>query len=239
MIPNVLAKLGADVLSVNPYASTRQALSFDRFEHAARVAELVRASGAQLGAVIDSDGEHLTLVADDGHVLSDTEGLMAVLRLVLAQELGNSPTVVLPVAIGREVEAMCADAGAVLLWSKLSTAHVMEVATLVQALALLAGTGTRLSAVVAELPKVRIVHETVATPWDQKGLVMRTILEYSAGRDVVLVDGVKVLYDDGWALVLPDPDEPITDLWAEGPSDSEARSRAEEYARRIRSLVRS
>ncbi|MGI8753134.1 MAG: sugar phosphate nucleotidyltransferase [Acidimicrobiales bacterium] len=267
VMPNVLAKLGADVLSVNPYASTRQALSFDRFEHAARVAELVRASGAQLGAVIDSDGEHLTLVDDDGHVLSDTEGLMAVLRLVLAQELGNSPTVVLPVAIGREVEAMCADAGAVLLWSKLSTAHVMEVAsdpgvdfaasgeggyifpsflpafdavaTLVQALALLAGTGTRLSAVVAELPKVRIVHGTVATPWDQKGLVMRTILEHSAGRDVVLVDGVKVLYDDGWALVLPDPDEPITHLWAEAPSDSEARSRAEEYARRIRSLVRS
>ncbi|MDQ6783485.1 MAG: sugar phosphate nucleotidyltransferase [Actinomycetota bacterium] len=270
VMPNVLAKLGADVLSVNPYASTRQALSFDRFEHAGRVAELVRASGAQLGAVIDSDGEHLTLVDNDGHVLSDTEGLMTLLHLVLARaakEGGNPPTVVLPVAVGRAAEAMCRVAGATLVWSKLSNAHVMEVAsepgvdfaasreggyifpsflpafdavaTLVQALSLLAETGTRLSAVVAGLAKVPIVHETVVTPWDHKGLVMRTILEHSADHDVVLVDGVKILYDDGWALVLPDPEEPITHVWAEGATDTEARARAQEYARRIRNLVRS
>lgn len=271
VMPNVLAKLGADVLSVNPYASTRQALSFDRFEHARRVAELVRASGAQLGAVIDSDGEHLTLVDDDGHVLSDTESLMAILRLVLArssnQDQGNSPAVALPVAVGREVEVMCSDAAATLVWTKVSNAHVMEVAsergvdfaasgeggyifgsflpafdavaTLVQALSLLAGTGTRLSAVVAGLPRAHIARETVVTPWDHKGLVMRTILEHSADHEVVLVDGVKVLYDDGWALVRPDPDEPTTHVWAEGATDGEARARAQEYARRIRNLVRS
>ncbi|MDQ2727796.1 MAG: hypothetical protein M3Y91_08040 [Actinomycetota bacterium] len=111
------------------------------------------------------------------------------------------------------------------------------VATLVQTLALLAG--TRLSALVASLPKVRIVHETAVTPWDHKGVIMRTILEYSAGHDVVLVDGVEVLYDDGWALVLPDPDEPITHVWAEAATDGDARSRAQEYARQIRTLVRA
>src|ERR1700728_363133 len=64
VMPNVLSKLGAEVLSVNPYASTRQSLTFDRWEHAAGVSGLVRASGAQLGAVIDSDGEHITFVDD-------------------------------------------------------------------------------------------------------------------------------------------------------------------------------
>jgi len=39
------------------------------------------------------------------------------------------------------------------------------------------------------------------------------------------VDGVKVLHDDGWALVLPDPDEPVTHVWAEGPTDGAARAR--------------
>lgn len=68
---------------------------------------------------------------------------------------------------------------------------------------------------------------------------MRTILEHSADHEVVLVDGVKVLYDDGWALVRPDPDEPTTHVWAEGATDGEARARAQEYARRIRNLVRS
>ena len=79
VMPNVLAKLGADVLAVNPYASTAGVMGFDRTTHAEQVAGLVRASGAHLGAVIDPDGEHLTLIDDEGHVLTDTEALLALL----------------------------------------------------------------------------------------------------------------------------------------------------------------
>ena len=43
---------------------------------------------------------------------------------------------------------------------------------------------------------------------------------------------VKIVHEDGWALILPDPDEPVTHVWAEGPSDVEARHLAQEYARR-------
>ena len=67
------------------------------------------------------------------------------------------------------------------------------------------------------MPPVRIAHQAVHTPWDQKGMLMRTLMERSQGRELVLVDGVKVLEDDGWALVLPDPEEPLTHVWAEAP----------------------
>ena len=52
---------------------------------------------------------------------------------------------------------------------------------------------------------------------------MRTLMERSQGRDLVLVDGVKVLEDDGWALVLPDPEEPLTHVWAEAPERGPGR----------------
>jgi mannose-1-phosphate guanylyltransferase/phosphomannomutase len=270
VMPNVLSKLGAEVLSVNPYASTRQSLTFDRWEHAAKVSELVRASGAHLGAVIDTDGEFITLVDNNGHILTDDEGLMALLYLVLAdadRRGGPPPTVALPVSVGRAVEAMCDDAGATLLWTKLSTPHLMEVAsgpgvrfaasqeggyifpsflpaydavaTLVETLALLASSGTRLSQVVGRLPSVRVAHEAVMTPWEKKGLVMRMVMEWAKDKDLLLVDGVKVLHDDGWALVFPDPEEPLTHVWAEAGTDADARARAQEYARRIRNLLRS
>ena len=38
------------------------------------------------------------------------------------------------------------------------------------------------------LPKVHLTHETVITPWEQKGLVMRSLVEMG-GRDVVLTVG--------------------------------------------------
>ncbi len=270
VMPNVLSKLGAEVLSVNPYASTRQSLTFDRWEHAAQVSQLVRASGAHLGAVIDTDGEYITFVDDTGHVLSDNEGLMTLLRLVLTdaeRRGGTPPTVALPVSVGVQVEDMCEDAGAALVWTKLSTPHLMEVAsrpgvrfaasqeggyifpaflpaydavaTLVEALALLASTGGRLSEIVAGLPPVHVAHEVVVTPWEKKGLVMRTVMEWAKDRELVLIDGVKTLYPDGWTLVLPDPEEPLTHVWAESKTDAEARARAQEFARRVRNLLRS
>ena len=104
---------------------------------------------------------------------------------------------------------------------------------------LLAQRDVRLSEVVAELPRPHLVHETVVTPWEQKGTVMRTLVEQSKDREVVLVDGVKVLHDDGWALALPDPEEPVTHVWAEADSDAAARRLAEEYARRIRQMIPS
>jgi mannose-1-phosphate guanylyltransferase/phosphomannomutase len=234
------------------------------------VSSLVKASGAHVGAVIDTDGEYITLVDDSGFVLTDDQGMSALLRLVLADAVekgAGPPTVALPVSVGRGVEAMCADAGAELLWTKLSTPHLMEVAsgpgvrfaasqeggyifpsflpaydavaTLVETLGLLASTRSRLSRVVATLPAARMAHEAVVTPWEKKGLVMRMVMEWAKDRETVLVDGVKVLHDDGWGLVFPDPEEALTHIWAEADSDADARARAQEYARRIRNLLRS
>jgi mannose-1-phosphate guanylyltransferase/phosphomannomutase len=67
---------------------------------------------------------------------------------------------------------------------------------------------------------------------------MRSLVELTKDREIELVDGVKVLHDDAWALALPDPEDPITHVWAEGPSDAEARRLTQEYARRIRQLLR-
>jgi mannose-1-phosphate guanylyltransferase/phosphomannomutase len=111
-------------------------------------------------------------------------------------------------------------------------------ATFVKVLDLLAKQRVHLSDVVADLPRTHVVHEQVVTPWDHKGAVMRTLMEQSKDREVVLVDGVKVIHDDGWALALPDPEEPITHIWSEGASGDAARRLAEEYARRIRQMVR-
>lgn len=263
LMPNVLAKLGADVLSANPYASTRQALHFDRAEHARSVAELVRASGADLGAVIDSDGEHLSLVDDSGQVLTDDQGMLALLSLVLASRPDSA--VALPVTAGRGAEAMCEAAGARLVSTKLSTPALLEaaagervdfaadrdggyafpgflpafdaVAAFAYTLSLLASSGAKLSALVGQLPSVYVAHEVVATPWDKRGLVMRLVLEGANDHEVVLVDGVKVLYDDGWALAVPDPESPLTHLWAEAGSERAARARVQEHVRRLRSLL--
>ena len=102
----------------------------------------------------------------------------------------------------------------------------------------MAATGQSLSKLVHSLPPVHIAREAVVTPWEQKGMIMRTLVEQLGDRELVLVDGVKVPEEDGWALVVPDPEEPVTHVWAEGPSEAGARSLAQQYAVRLRQLLR-
>ena len=210
---------------MNPYASTAGALNFDRQEHAEQVAAYVRSSGAHIGAVLDPDGEHLTLIDDTGHVLSDEQALLAVLTLVSGHLLGD--TVALPVTITRHAEAITALHDVRVRRTKTATSSLMDAASepgrrlrqrqrRVHPPRLPPGlrrrgepgegaraarrSSTRLSTIVEGLPASHMAHETVVTPWEQKGTVMRTLVEMSKDREVQLIDGVKVRHDDGWAL---------------------------------------
>ena len=91
---------------------------------------------------------------------------------------------------------------------------------------------------VAGLPTTHVVHETIVTPWERKGTVMREIVEKMSARDVELIDGVKVIEDGRWALVLPDPEDALTHVWAEAGSDQDARRLAQEYVQSIRQILR-
>ncbi|HEX7443300.1 MAG TPA: mannose-1-phosphate guanyltransferase, partial [Acidimicrobiales bacterium] len=261
---NVLAKLGLEVLAVNPFVSTAGVMRDNLHGHADNVADLVRASGSHLGAVLDPDGERLFLIDDEGHLLDDNEALLAILTLLPGKIAGDR--VALPVTASEVAAGLVRANGTEVLVTKRSNPALMDAsteagvgfaangeggfilpgfmpafdaaATFIKVLDLLAFRERRLSDVVAGLPRVHLAHEVVVTPWEQKGTVMRSLMEQSKDRRVELVDGVKVHHDGGWALALPDPEEPVTHVWAEGANDGDARRLAQEYARRIRQMVR-
>jgi mannose-1-phosphate guanylyltransferase/phosphomannomutase len=69
-----------------------------------------------------------------------------------------------------------------------------------------------------------------------KGLVMRLLNERWAGRNVDLTDGIKVFEDRGWAQVLPDPDEPVIHLYAEGDTAESSEELADELRRIVEEI---
>jgi mannose-1-phosphate guanylyltransferase/phosphomannomutase len=71
----------------------------------------------------------------------------------------------------------------------------------------------------------------VPTPWAVKGAVMRTVVSAAGGREVDTTDGVRVVEDEGgWALVLPDPSEALTHVWAEGRDPAQATDLLTQWA---------
>jgi mannose-1-phosphate guanylyltransferase / phosphomannomutase len=281
VMPNLLSKVGADVLSINPYAQTPGMISVERIVSETRVADAVRSSGADLGAVLDASGERLTIIDGSGRVLSDDETINVFIELsataaddhhtrVGANEgasSGDTLRVALPVTASDRTLALCAARGVDVVPSPLSASGLLQAAAsggvafasdrrggyvfpsflpafdaaaaLACLVSLLARSPASLVELVDAVPSMPVLHEEVPTPLEQKGLIMRTLVEQmnDEGAELVLVDGIKVTGPDGWVLVVPDPEHPVTHVWAEGADLVASEDLAAHYVERIRRMM--
>jgi mannose-1-phosphate guanylyltransferase / phosphomannomutase len=105
------------------------------------------------------------------------------------------------------------------------------IAAFARLLGLVARTRLTLSQIDARIPVSHLLKRSMPTPWAAKGSVMRTVVEAAGDRAVDTTDGVRVEEPDGgWILVLPDPSEAVTHLWAEGADGDSAQGLLDEWA---------
>jgi len=262
VLPLVLGPLGVEVVSAHAFTGEGPDHADGAPGLAASIGQtkrLVPVVGADLGAVFDRSAERLYLVDEQAHEVPVEQALLLFLRLLGSN--GRRGKLAFPVTVTSQVEKLvenselevvrtpaslrdltrAAAEGGVVFAGAVGGGYVFPeflpgydaVASLAKLLELLAPVNRPLSELVAELPEPTLVHHQVPCPWALKGLVMRVLNERLAGRDVDLTDGIKLFDERGWAQVLPDPDEPVLHLYAEG----ETRESSEELARELRTLV--
>jgi mannose-1-phosphate guanylyltransferase/phosphomannomutase len=251
VLPSLLGRLGIEALTVNnglDEASPTETAS-ERREALHRLGRLVSSSRAAFGVHFDPVGERISIADEQGNVIDDERALLVTLDLVAAER--RKGRVALPVTTTRLAEQVAAFHGVDIDWIATSPAAltaavtksdvmfggdgrggfvVPEFSTAIDAFAafvqlagLVARTQLQLSEIDTRIPQSHIVRRSMPTPWAAKGMVMRAVVEEADGRDVDTTDGVRVVEADGsWALVLPDPAEPITHVWAEASTDHAA-----------------
>jgi mannose-1-phosphate guanylyltransferase/phosphomannomutase len=101
--------------------------------------------------------------------------------------------------------------------------------TLSKVLELLALEGRPLSQVVDEVPAAALVHQRAPVPWSLKGRAMRELGERVRDLRVEPADGIRVEENGGWAQLVPDPDEPLFHIYAEGQDDEHSAALARRY----------
>jgi mannose-1-phosphate guanylyltransferase / phosphomannomutase len=111
------------------------------------------------------------------------------------------------------------------------------IASLCKLLELLAPVRRALSELVADLPSSTLVHRQLPCPWALKGVVMRVLTERLRDRELDLLDGIKVFDKRGWAQVLPDPDEPLVHIYAEGRTKEDSAALEEEYRTMVEEIM--
>ncbi len=103
---------------------------------------------------------------------------------------------------------------------------------------LLSKENTSLSRLSQDLPKLNLRERQVYCPWSSKGRVMRKIIEEERDkkRQVELLEGIKINHKDGWALILPDSEDPIFRVYSDGLRGEYAEELGVFYENKIRKL---
>ena len=219
---------------------------------------ITRTLGADLGCLLGVTGERLLLVDETGAALDPAEGVGVIGVYALGERRGeiiapatapawlgplverhggalravrSDPSSMLRAAVN-EGTVLTSDCQGGFAWPHHGAFDAML--TLVKLLELRARSGRTLSSVTAEVPRWSHLEVEEFCPWESKGRVMRVLLERHRDASVDLADGIKVLVEGGYVLMLPDPDRPCYHVVASVENEATARALLEEYAQRVR-----
>ena len=95
---------------------------------------------------------------------------------------------------------------------------------------------TALSKIVDELPKYYYVKNKVFCPWEEKGRILRKIIEDNQ-TGIETIEGARIVDDKGWALILPDEEKPLFNIYVEGFNEEYAQELSSFYHDKIEKML--
>lgn len=259
LLPPLLTDLGCEILT---HESTdecplRPRTLREMSEWAGGVAQQVKREKADLGVLVDHNGEYLILVDEKGRIIKD-EQFFALISLC-ALKYSPVNTVAVPVTAPLFFEEVVRELQGNVVRTKANPRALMEkvaeerlfpgdreqtrfqpafdgLYSLTKILELMAREKVGLSQLIAALPPYYTAQKAVDCSWEDKGRIMRSLFEENKEKKIEIIDGLKVYHDQGWALVLPDAEEPVFQVYSEAGSQEEAEALSSLYSGRISDL---
>jgi mannose-1-phosphate guanylyltransferase / phosphomannomutase len=257
VLPGLLGRLGAEIVSLNAYAAPgRLSRSEQEFDEALdRLGGIVRSIRADAGIWIDPGGEVIHLVDDMGRPLAAE--LMQLIGVELALQHLGVRRVAIPVTSPAAVAELIRANDGEVLWTKTEHHAMMASATnadmvagsrgefifphflpaydgmyaAVKLLEAMALGGATLSELADRHGAMHLRQERVACPWGRKGAVMRRLMQETEHEQRDLVDGVKIWKGErDWALVIPHSDKPYFVVTVESADEDGAEALVDRYS---------
>lgn len=262
ILPSILEKLGCEVVSLNAYVD--ESKSIRRKEDSNRILEqlstMVVAIEADLGILMDSTGEKFFLVDNKGRVINEDQTLL-LLAFYRLKKIGQGE-IALPVTAPWFMESLLEKYQGTVIRTKANCRALLEksrnkeiilagneqgcfvfpefhrafdaMRTLGEILELLSQEEQILAVLLDNLPQLICMRESVFCSWSSKGKVMRKLIQEIGKEKVDLLDGIRIFAEQSSILILPDGEQPLFHLFAEGASGETVKFLLEKYVKKIK-----
>lgn len=219
----------------------------------------VQKSKANLGIYFSDEGESAILIDENGDILPDS--MYENLKYLVFLKLTKAKTLVAPVTASSAVEDIAKKEGVSFIRTKSSQKTILDtylkqektankkelidayVTTLdglnvvMLIIDLMAISNSSISKIISNMPQYYSIRKEIVCPWKMKGKVMRTLIESSPQNSMELIEGVRLNYENAWAIVLPDSDEPLCRVIIEGKSIDNVKNLTQCIIDRIYNII--
>lgn len=217
----------------------------------------VNLKNMDMGAIISSTGESITLIDDKGRPL-DKERYI-ILAALITLKMGSSKKLVVPYTTTMIIEDIAMQYDAEVIRTKSSLSSMMNeilrsaegedsmlqyvlnfdgILALSKICDFIAGSSIALSQLIDEIPDFYMGKMEVPCDFNDRGRIIRQLIEESRNKNIELFEGVKINTDKGWALILPDNEKPVFNVYAEGFSEEYAEELSSSITNRIKRLLK-
>lgn len=265
--PILLSELGCKVLTINANVDGMfpGRLSEPRPDTIGSLMNLVRSSGADFGVALDGDGDRAIFVDETGEAHWGDRTFALITDDYLSANPGA--TIVTPVSSSRAIREIVDKRNGNIVWTRVGSVDVshkmIEIGadvggeenggiffaphiavrdgSMSSALIadIMARTRRPLSKLLSTLPSYQLAKEKVPCPNDLKKQVLESLRERTSRYNPETIDGVKILFEDGTALLLrPSGTEPIFRIMAEAKSASAAKNLADQYKAILNEIIK-
>jgi len=206
------------------------------------VGQATRNHQADVGIALTGGGQNFQFYTGTGRPVSQEEILILQMLIAVKEQV----PIAVPVTAPSVLEEMSESHGIPVVRTKTVLRSLLEVnaqsslqihydgfyAT-VSLLQFLAEEEMSLQQVVEQLPMFHMHTEVVSCPVRAKGRVMRRLMQDMRGEELQLIDGIKILTDNGWALILPDAERAQFKIVVQGNSPEMLQQMTQTYKNKI------
>ncbi len=215
------------------------------------IRNMVSEEQEDLGLLYDENGEKVALT-DGTNIVQDEKYYL--LSLLIGLRSGEMENAVIPYNYPRVMERLVEEHKGHVIYSKSNVSYVIQMIMKEKAdfqyilnfdsiwatgriIDYLVGNNTTLDRIMGELPEYFYLKKEVPCKWNDKGSIIRRLTEDS-GEGTELKEGVRFIDDKGWALIIPDEERPVFNLYTEGYNEEYAEELWTKYDEKIKKMMK-
>jgi len=261
ILPSALGELGVDVIALNSYSDAAKiARNKEDYQRAFKeISHMVKSLRADCGIVVGPNAESFYLIDNEGKIITDPELLVLMTELFI--RFNSPPKIAVPVSGSFLIEKITEKRNVEVVRCKSSHGSMMESAfqegvkfvggskggfiftdfhfacdalfAVAKFIEMLVKSDISISSLNKEFKYPHIVEKRINCKMEDKGKVMRGLMEDTESLNRILIDGIKLTKEDVHILIIPDKEAPLFYVISESYDEGKMIERVKYWGERV------